>query len=225
MREDEIVTTVLGKIARTCEFPYLDNRLNAARVRFFYDMLLPPPIVVLTVRERKSDNVYAAGGSAISASRLLSELGYRVVVDGSSYDLPERLFNLNRWRETVFRMGPMTDDVMETVPEFRPIFDVLRRVNRVQLVWTVCGGNPALIIGLKQAMKVTRLQEETHAHLTPDGGFVSELSESEHELAEVVDAFCLEQVTKAVGRVFIYFRLHKYSKRPVGCFTKIMLDT
>mmetsp|Transcript_8752 Transcript_8752/g.26369 ORF Transcript_8752/g.26369 Transcript_8752/m.26369 type:complete len:391 (+) Transcript_8752:592-1764(+) len=184
--EDAIVSTALAEIARTRQHSYLDPRLNAGRVRFFYDLLpLKSPIIVLNVRERRSDVGYAG---VTGATRELSELGYRVVVDGSTNALPDRLLRTNR--EKVLTMGPMTMDVMETVPEFRLVFDVLRELNRIELVWAVCGGNPALMVTLHQELRGAR--DTPEGRLTP---------ESKRELADIVDAFCLERTRQAVGRV------------------------
>lgn len=87
-------------------------------------------------------------------------------------------------------MGPMSLEVMETVPEFRRNIDLLKELDRFELVWAVCGGNPAEMVTLQQKMR--------GAHLTPEGRLTAE---SARELAAVVDEFALERVRQALGRV------------------------
>jgi hypothetical protein len=82
-------------------------------------------------------------------------------------------------------------EVMETVPEFRRIIEMLKELDRFELVWAVCGGNPALMVTLMQ-------KSLPGARLTPKGRLTAE---SARELGAAVDEFALERVRQAVGQV------------------------
>eukprot|EP00035_Acanthoeca_spectabilis_P017891 m.377647 g.377647 ORF g.377647 m.377647 type:complete len:436 (+) comp16705_c4_seq43:312-1619(+) len=193
MSDTEVISAALAEIARTRQHKYLDPYDNARRVRFFYDFLpVKPPTILLNVHERRSGKDFAG---VVYATRKLANLDYRVVVDGSTNALPGRLLHTNR--QKVMTVGPMTMDVMETVPEFRYVFDLLRELERFDLVWATCGGNPALMVNLETEPAMRR------ACLTTEGRFKPEslTPESARELKNVVDAFCLERVRQAVGLV------------------------
>lgn len=187
MTAEEVIKAALAEVAGTSEFFYLDPHLNAARVLFFYNLLRPkPPIVVINVygHERRTKTSY---DGVIGGTRELTELGYRVIIDASTHDLPDRLLHANR--QEVLTIGPMSLEVMETVPEFRRIFDLLKELNRFELVWATCGGNPLLMVRLVQTLRSARF--------TPEGRLTAE---SACELGAAVDEFALEQVREAIGR-------------------------
>ena len=187
MSDQDVISLALAAIARTSQHAYLNPHNNARRVRFFYDLLpLQPPIIVLNVHECSSGKKFAG---VVAATRNLANLGYRVIIDGPTNALPDRLLHTNR--EYVLPIGPMPLEVMETVPDFRRTFEMLKELDRFELVWAVCGGNPALMVTLRQNLP--------GAHMTPEEGRLT--AESARRLGAAVDEFALERVRQAVGQV------------------------
>ena len=139
---------------------------------------------MLNVHECADDAGYAG---VVAATRTLSK-DYRVVVDGSTNAVPNRL--LRTKHQKVLQMGPMSLEVMETVPDFRHTFALLKELSRFELVWAVCGGNPA---------DMGSLRVEMHgARFTPEGRLTAE---SARQLGAAVDEFAMERVRQAIGRV------------------------
>jgi hypothetical protein len=67
---------------------------------------------------------------------------------------------------------------------------LLKELDRFELVWAVCGGNPAVMVTLRQDLP--------GALLTPKGRLTAE---SARELGAAVDEFALERVRQTVGQV------------------------
>lgn len=209
--EMEVVKAALAEVAGTSEFYYLDPHLNAARVLFFYNLLLPrPPIVIINVYGGGSHT--AASYSGITAgAQWLAKLGYRVIIDASTNDLPDRLLNIRR--QEMLTIEPMSLEVMETVPEFRRTIDLLKDLDRFQLVWATCGGNPALMVLLMGKLRLRG------AHFThPEGRLTAE---SARELGAAVDAFALERVGQAIGRQTRLVVRHPHLKELLAMFQTV----
>jgi hypothetical protein len=116
-----------------------DLEAEAKRVLFFYNLFARyPPIVVLQVSERLDKEKYA---EIPSSARYLAELGLRVLVDGSTNSIP--LETLCTKREIVLDIGPMTQETMEKIPEFKEGIAILKREDLFDAVWAVIGGVPA----------------------------------------------------------------------------------
>ena len=206
MSDKDVISSALAEIARTRQHAYLNPHDNARRVRFFYDLLpLQPPIIVLNVHERPSGKEFAG---VVAATRKLANFGYRVIIDGSTNALPNRLLHTNR--EDVLPIGPMPLEVMETVPEFRRTFEMLKELDRFELVWAVCGGNPALMVSLRHKL--------SGARLTPEGRLSAE---SARELGAAVDKFALERVWQAVGQVTELVAKHPELKELLEMFKTV----
>jgi hypothetical protein len=121
---------------------------SARRLLFFYSFLFKrPPIVVIRVPERLSDQKFADIPAAV---RDLADLyGLRVVVDGSPNSFPPEL--LATKRETVIAVEPMLKEQIESIPEFKELIDFLKSHNLDEPVWKVLGGSPADYLKLKEA--------------------------------------------------------------------------
>lgn len=73
------------------------------------------------------------------AARLISELGYRVIVDSSDNAFPfERLTD----RCKVFEMKPMSDEVLINIPEFSSLMKFLEEKKLLDISLSTCGGSP-----------------------------------------------------------------------------------
>ena len=109
-------------------------------------MFKRPPIVVIRVPERLSNQKYADLPSAVRA--LADDFGLRVIVDGSPNSIPPEL--LTTRRQTAMVVEPMSRDQIESIPEFKSLIDVLKANKLDDPVWNVLGGSPIDYVKLEE---------------------------------------------------------------------------
>ena len=104
--------------------------------------------MVIRVPERQAGQSFADVTSSVRA--LADDFGLRVVVDGSPNSLPPEL--LATKRETVIAVEPLSQEQVESIPEFKDFIDFLKSHNLDEPVWKVLGGSPADYLKLKEAI-------------------------------------------------------------------------
>lgn len=104
--------------------------------------------MVISVPERLSGQLHADLPSAVRV--LASDFGLRVIVDGSPNAIPPEL--LATVRETVFDVGPMSRNQIESIPEFEDFIGFLKTHHLDGPVWKVLGGSPARYLKLKETI-------------------------------------------------------------------------
>ena len=112
-------------------------------------MFRTPATVVLNAAERKPTQAFADLDSAARA--LADGYGLRVVIDASDNSLPE--FAKPMKREDVIEVGPMSRDVLESVPDLAELLSALQTADLADVVWAYVGGVPAKYLQLVNAWK------------------------------------------------------------------------
>lgn len=136
--KSSIVDSALYQLTGLLSFVKAEK--SARRVVFFHSLMFKqPPTVVLHVPDRYQDHRSYADVTA-AVRQLADDFGVRVVVDGVPSALPPELFATKR--ETVFVIGPMPREQIESVPEFKHLMDFLRGHSLDGPAWDVLGGSP-----------------------------------------------------------------------------------
>ncbi|KAL6073233.1 hypothetical protein QOT17_004895 [Balamuthia mandrillaris] len=96
------------------------------------------PILVLQVKERPENKPFAP---VLSATRTLTSMGLRVVIDASPHSVESAV--LRSKRQYVVNLGLMNREEVMSDPTFQQLFNKLQTKGLDTLVWNVIGGNPA----------------------------------------------------------------------------------
>ena len=146
--ERDIIEDALSAVANLSpRVSFNDPLASVRRVLWWYGWFLPRPIVVLRAGERKEGEAFAGFPCAV---RVLAEYGLRIVVDGSTYSLPNELFATKR--QSVLELEPMPRNTLRSIPEYADLFSTLRKENLEDVAWLVLGGVPAQYEGLRHLL-------------------------------------------------------------------------
>lgn len=146
--EDEILSDVCHKITdRSGSFN--DNRDFMKSVIDLYRWHTGKMPIIIFRTYRCFDNEAPAHLTA-AAQTLVADFGLNVLIDSSENDLD----NLNRIRNVVIELEPMSDEMMRNLPEFSGLFEILKRQGNEEVVLAVCGGSPPLLDKLNQEIKL-----------------------------------------------------------------------
>jgi hypothetical protein len=137
--QKEILSDVFIAITR-CNPRTVELSASTRRVLWWHRLIFrTPAIVVLNAAERKPTQAFA---DLDCAARILADgYGLRVVIDASDNSLPE--FAKPTKREDVIEVGPMSRDVLESVPDLAELLSALKAADLADVVWACVGGVPA----------------------------------------------------------------------------------
>ena len=132
------------------KFSFLDLHSNARRVIKCHQLLFRnPPIVVISVPERRPNQEYADISAAVRG--LADEFELKVLVDGSPNSIPPD--TLSTERQVVISMNEMSKDQVESIARFNELVSFMRENKISDGVWEVLGGNPAKYISVNTLYK------------------------------------------------------------------------
>lgn len=118
----------------------MDQIGSARRVLWWHHFIFRTPVtVVLQAAERKHTEAFAALDSAARA--LTQDFGARVVIDASNNSLPDAATATKR--EKLLEVEPMARSQLEQLLELKPLYEVLKAADLMDVVWACVGGNPA----------------------------------------------------------------------------------
>jgi len=140
-----IVERACREIARTSKL--VDAQSSARRVvRWYHFFFRRPPIVVIGANERPENQEAAELGQA---ARLLSDIGFRVVLDCS-----ENAYYKGKLTdcEEFYEVSPMSNDVMIQLPEFKYLSELIKEKEMLQVLLAVCGGKVGYIIDCEEKL-------------------------------------------------------------------------
>lgn len=181
---------------------------SAHRVLFLYSFLFKkPPIVVLSVSDRKIGEKYASLTGAVR--ELTDDYGLRIIVNGSPNSLPPEIFATKR--ETNLFVGPMSKEQIEYIRELKSLEYFLKEHKLDVPVWKVLGGSPAAYLKLqKEILKNT--------YPPPEIGFDKIVNQVKNHIELVlVDALCdnVARSTANTRRIIKLFREKKIMQIPL----------
>ena len=139
-KSDSIEQTALMRLSNITKPGQDDMDQSVGQVLGCFGLLSrEPPVVLLRVLSRSSGESYA--GVSAAARGLCTTYGLRVVIDGGRESIPDR--DVDPQQHLVMDIEPMTEDVLCSVAEFRPLIEELKERGLFELVWAVMGGVPA----------------------------------------------------------------------------------
>eukprot|EP00993_Chasmostoma_nieuportense_P000973 NODE_1894_length_1343_cov_14.059211_g1799_i0.p1 GENE.NODE_1894_length_1343_cov_14.059211_g1799_i0~~NODE_1894_length_1343_cov_14.059211_g1799_i0.p1 ORF type:complete len:428 (-),score=89.54 NODE_1894_length_1343_cov_14.059211_g1799_i0:59-1291(-) len=178
------------------DYAHFNPQGSVRRVLFWYRSIfrLRPPIVVLCVAEARNGN-YA---EMTAATRRLAAMGLRVIVDASENSLDTGV--LSTKRERAHPVDLLTRDQVAAIPKFQALFTEVEDPALARLLWTVVGGNPAVL---------ESLADELRRHTSAKQGWWGarvEKAEAQRRKAETLETrrkvtreFVLELLRKAIS--------------------------
>lgn len=106
------------------------------------------PVILIKTTQRHVD---AKPAQLTAASRVLADdLGLNVLIDCSENAFVD---NQQTGREYMIQLEPMSWDQMRQLPSFKELYEMLNAQGNVEVVLTVCGGEPLKLNKLKNEVE------------------------------------------------------------------------
>jgi hypothetical protein len=139
----DILDKAFRQVARV-PFQFMPASESAKRVAWWHRLIFRcRPIIVLSYSEQRPDpsqaEVRKEYYSELSgAARELANCGFLPIIDASSNSLE----SWKTGREVLLQFGPMTKELLLSLPQFEVLFDKLREAGLLDVAWSILGGVP-----------------------------------------------------------------------------------
>jgi hypothetical protein len=142
----DILDKAFRQVARV-PFQFMPASESAKRVAWWHRLIFRcRPIIVLSHKEQRPSSEAERAIIAMhekftelsGAARNLADCGFLPIIDASSNSIE----SWETGREVLFQFGPMTKELLLSLPQFQVLFDKLREAGLLDAAWGILGGVP-----------------------------------------------------------------------------------